>query len=279
MSGRVLNLREALERFDVPYIEIDGWRERGVATLNPKGSVDHHTAGPLRGTTPSLDICINGRKGLPGPLCNVYGGRDLVARIVASGRANHAGLGGWMGMSGNSSVLGLEMEHTGTDAEPVTDACVEFMARIHAAFAWAAGFDSRYVCMHWEWAPNRKIDFRKGVVDPARFRGRVAALLDLAAKPPTPTDPSDDEEKELMAAKDEILRAVERTLPFAGRAARDGAGMKRGEVWIISPAGKFYVNRATLNALYFTGAIRQDANLQPAPINPADFADVPVIAG
>ena len=65
------------------------------------------------GNNPSLEVCINGRPDLAGPLCNVMVGRDNTMFVVAAGRANHAGSGGWRGRSGNSTVYGIERENTG----------------------------------------------------------------------------------------------------------------------------------------------------------------------
>jgi N-acetyl-anhydromuramyl-L-alanine amidase AmpD len=53
------------------------------------------------------------------------------AYVIAAGRANHAGEGGWKGLSGNSSVYGLEIEHTGTSTLPMHRQ--QTAARIHAA--------------------------------------------------------------------------------------------------------------------------------------------------
>src|SRR5690606_3310475 len=87
--------------------------------VRPDGAMRHCTAGPKTGGTPTLGVVTNGRKGLAGPLCNVYqsrlrdaNGLDIVY-VVASGKANHAGVGNWNGMSGNYDFLGLEIEWSG----------------------------------------------------------------------------------------------------------------------------------------------------------------------
>lgn len=279
--GYQTSLLDDLRRFDVPVIEIDGWRTRGKSTITPKVGVNHHTVSRAIGPVPSLQVVIGGRPDVPGPLCNVLGGRDHVARLVAAGRSNNAGLGGWQGITGNSNTLGLEMEHTGLIAtEEVTEEDLDFMARIQAAFAWNR-YGADMVCQHYEWAPTRKIDFVKsavpGIYTPDSFRRRVEDYLRRGgAKPPKPPTPTEDEE--IMGAKDDILKAVETTKPFAVRASRDAHGMKQGEVWIVSPTGKYHVERDTLNGLYFTGAIRKDANGQPAVADPKNFASIPVVA-
>jgi hypothetical protein len=166
-------LANRLRAAGLRVVECSGWQSRGSSSFTPRGSVNHHTAGGPSGATPSLNICINGRSDLEGPLCNVMqsrepDGRDI-AYVVAAGRANHAGEGGWKGLSGNSSVYGLEIEHTGTSTLP--SGRQNIAAAIHAAMF---GGDPAYVCQHAEWAPDRKIDAATGV-NPDAFRNLVAA--------------------------------------------------------------------------------------------------------
>jgi len=155
-------------------ILLDGWETRGKAIFNPRGSVNHHTAGAATGVLPSLNVLVNGRTGLPGPLCNCALDRLDRLWLIAAGGANHAGLGGWSGLSGNASVWGLEVEHVGTTAEPVGPAKWDAMHRFHAAVADYSGFSPAQVCQHFEWAPTRKVDFVKSITDGAQFRRNVA---------------------------------------------------------------------------------------------------------
>lgn len=162
-------------------IEVDGWSERGYTTFNPKGSVNHHTAGPAVGNHPSLKTLINGRGGanpVPGPLCNVSLARNLDVYMIAAGSANHAGVGGFKGLNHNRDVWGLEVEHTGVLATepPPSPEKMEVMYKIHAAFAKSSGFDAKTVCQHFEWAPKRKIDFIG--VNPDAFRFSVQRIID-----------------------------------------------------------------------------------------------------
>lgn len=129
--------------------------------------MNHHTAGPKTGLTPSLSICKRGRGGaapLPGPLCNGYGGRDLVYRVITFGLANHPGLGGPLKVAGFSipkdsariSTWGTEWEHDGVSAWPL--AMIEFMGRSNAALCefWQISPDRSIE--HKTWAPRRKPD-------------------------------------------------------------------------------------------------------------------------
>jgi hypothetical protein len=164
-------IAQRLRAAGIPVVEVAGWQTRGSSSFDPRGSVNHHTAGPSSGATPSLNTCIYGRPDLAGPLCNVFQSRepdgDDVAYVVAAGRANHAGEGAWRGLSGNSSVYGLEVEHTGTSEAP--RARLERAAAIHAAMFSG---DVGYCCQHREWT-SRKVDFATNV-DGDWFRQLIA---------------------------------------------------------------------------------------------------------
>jgi hypothetical protein len=126
--------------------------------------MNHHTAGPSSGLTPSYAVCRNGRPGVPGPLCNGYGGRDLVFRIVTMGLANHPGAGGPLTVGGvylpkdsaRISSFGIEWEHNGTS--PWSDAMLEFMGRVGAAVLDWGDMPLVVSIEHKTWAPERKID-------------------------------------------------------------------------------------------------------------------------
>lgn len=162
--------------------EIDGWRTRsnGTTTFTPVVFVRHHTAGPREQDAstpvPSLNICVNGRPDLGGPLCNLYLGFDAVCYVVAAGPANHAGIpdgGSYRGATGNSTSWGLEIEHPGTTQ--LDEERHEISARIAAATIRGT-VDASQVCDHREWAPSRKIDLATGPTA-AQFRSRVAFYL------------------------------------------------------------------------------------------------------
>ena len=189
---RDTGIADRLRSTGLKVVEVAGWQTRGSENFNPKGSVDHHTAGPAMGNAPSLNICINGRAGLPGPLCNVLVGRDNTCYVIAAGRANHAGLGGWKGLSGNSSVFGVERENVGTGSEPWRPDQTDTAARIHAALISAHGGDANLVCEHKEWAPTRKIDAFG--IDGNQMRILVAKYLSgtisTPIAPPAPNSPA-----------------------------------------------------------------------------------------
>lgn len=189
-GGRDLGIADRLRSAGLVVKEVSGWKTRGDAVLNPHGAVTHHTAGAPRsaGVAPSLGIIINGRSDLSGPLANIYQDYEDNFYVVASGRANHAGIidNGVISWApdgvGNSFVWGLEVEHPGTF--PLAAERAEKAARAQAAMVrGTAGAD--HVVYHKEWCPSRKIDLATAP-SPAEHRRLVAAFL--AGEPPTGDD-------------------------------------------------------------------------------------------
>jgi hypothetical protein len=181
---RDLGIADRLRAAGLAVVEVDGWRERGKDSAAFAGGVDHHTAGSNNGNAPSLEICTNGRSDLPGPLCNTLQGFDGTQYVIASGTANHAGSGSWHGLSGNSSVYGMERENDGYSAARPGQHDL-------AARAWRAilhggprgNISAGMLCGHREWAPGRKPDFHD--LDYGWFRDQVATPTPPDEPPPT----------------------------------------------------------------------------------------------
>jgi len=186
--SRDTGIANRLRNAGLHVVEIAGWQTRGSSSFYPQGSVDHHTAGATSGNAPSLNICINGRAGLSGPLCNVLIGRDNTCYVIAAGRANHAGRGSWYGLSGNSSVYGIERENTGyatgPRAEPWRDD--QHLAAGVAHAALMEGKNANFVCRHAEWTP-RKIDTHS--IDGNDLRDLVHAIQEKKSAPAAPKPP------------------------------------------------------------------------------------------
>jgi len=162
-------LPDLLSEFEVDTVLEPGWDRRGSADFDPKVVVCHHTA--VKGS--AVKVCVEGRPGLPGPLCQIVLTRTGTAVVIAAGRANHAGEGGWAGYSGNRRALGIEAENDGR--EPWPAAQVEAFHRVSAACLAGIGEDPSHLCFHREWAPRRKVD--PHTLDPTEFRAAVG--LDL----------------------------------------------------------------------------------------------------
>lgn len=170
--------------------ESKGWETRGrtYCSMRPKGVVCHHTAGPATGDMPSLNLLITGRKNLPGPLSHYGLGRSGKVYVVAAGTANHAGAGGWNGLSSNCDVVGIEAENTGKDPWPQTQ--LDAYVVLVAAICDHLGVDTKMVAAHREWAPTRKPDPHS--LDMNQFRDwvdRVRAGDTVRAKPPAQKKP------------------------------------------------------------------------------------------
>jgi len=226
---RALWLADALRAEGVTVEEHPGWKERGSATFNPKGVICHHTAGPARGDAPSLGICVNGRPDLPGPLCQIVLARSGKAIVIASGRANHAGPGGWRGLEGNTSVFGIEAENTGL-GEPWPPVQYDAYVRCVAALCRRGGIAPGLVCGHKEWAPRRKID-PKGI-DMVRFRADVVARLGPVSPPPTSAPEgflmalTEAEQREILAK----VRSTDIRVQELDQQLTDGADAKKGGI-------------------------------------------------
>ncbi len=184
---RDLGIADRLRRKGLTVVECDGWQTRGSTDFSPVGYIDHHTAGGRSGNAPSLSICINGRSGLPGPLCNVLQGRDNTVYVVAAGKANHGGTGGWKGVSGNSKFWGNERENTGKGDEPWRQDQHDVAAKIAAALMEGKG-RADMVCRHAEYATpaGRKIDSYG--LDGNWLRDRVAQEMTAGGVTPPPPD-------------------------------------------------------------------------------------------
>lgn len=211
-----------LARFGLKVELVPGWATRGSSSFAPAGVVNHWTAGP-RGTTgrPSLGVCTNGRTGLPGPLCNVYLARNGVCVVVAAGRANHAGTGGFRGLVGNSAVYGIEAE-SGGDGD-WTPEMLDAYPRLDAALLAGLGRDATWLCDHATWAPGRKIDTRDII---AAVKRQTATIL---ANPTQEDDMfSDQDRKDMQQIK---LILDQGFVPVTNEGAFPGGGTNaKGEL-------------------------------------------------
>ena len=119
---KLSNLANVLRDAGLTVVETPGWKTRGYAGQDLKeirGVLHHHTAtnrSRFNEDAPTLNMCINGRSDLAGPLCNIVFGRTGTVYLVAAGVANHAGAGSAHGIPenmGNHYLIGIEMESSG----------------------------------------------------------------------------------------------------------------------------------------------------------------------
>jgi len=178
-------LPEVLEAAGLKVAETPNWRSRGRAEMGRvRGVMCHHTANPQATNMPTLNMLINGRRDLSGPLAQLGLGRDGTYYVIAAGRANHAGQGQWEGIvTGNSSFIGIEAEHSGDPDDPWPDVQMEAYARGVAAILRHIGASANMCCGHKEYAlpAGRKPD---PTFDMAAFRSAVSEYLVGKTPPP-----------------------------------------------------------------------------------------------
>lgn len=173
---RHVNLLAVLRGARLKVVPIEGWETRSApGPFTPVGQVVHHTAGAAEGNAPSLPTVINGRPGIPGPLCNGLIARDGTVYLVCAGKANDSGIGNQYVLdavkadhapegdatepgtiSGNPWFYDWEVEAVG-DSSPYPDVQIDALVAVCAAVNLAKGWSANRVLHHREWT-SRKID-------------------------------------------------------------------------------------------------------------------------
>jgi hypothetical protein len=190
-------MADVLRMAGLKVVERDGWQTRGRGDMGDvKGVLGHHTAGALTGNSPSLNLVLNGRPDLPGPLSQLFLARDGTWHVLAAGRCNHAGKGKWQGVTaGNSSFIGVEAENAGTGKDPWPVVQMDSYIRGVAALLSHLKADAVMAPGHKEYAlpKGRKIDPSFDMID---FRDKVEGVMNGAIPaidiimPPPQTDPA-----------------------------------------------------------------------------------------
>jgi hypothetical protein len=183
-------LAEVLRAEGCKVSETGGWQSRGRAgAYAPFGVLNHHTATPSASYTnpnPTLNMCINGRSDLPGPLCQVMIGYDGVCHIIAAGRANHAGQARNSppipAGDGNAMMVGYEWDYSGT--KPPSPEQYQAAVLANAAVLRRMGRNSSYAKGHRETSVEGKPD--PFGVDLDKLRADIAARLAGGSGPAAP---------------------------------------------------------------------------------------------
>lgn len=181
-------LADVLRGAGVEVVEEGDWLNRGATSgggaFEPIGVLWHHTAGPTTSPEnphPSLDICINGRPDLSGPLCQALVDYNGVFHVISANRANHAGGCGGSGPipagDGNTMLVGWEIDYNGVDQE-MSPAQYDASIAATAAVITQLGTDASYVRGHRETSTTGKID--PYAIDLDVMRADVAAALGAA---------------------------------------------------------------------------------------------------
>jgi hypothetical protein len=212
---------------------------------------------------------VNGRSDLAGPLCNWFLDRNGVCVIVAAGVANHAGAGGFRGVSGNSRAQGCEAEDDGDgNWAPVQLAAYP---RVVAAGLSLMGRDASWYCSHRTWAPNRKVD-PAGISDDW-MRRQVQAIF---AHPGRPIQEDDVSYEDAVRAVRDVLK-----LPATGLAVPPGQ-RNNGDMY-VNLLGAAQGNVNSVNAIrsgiaQVLAAVNAEPNDQQAVLAAAAALPKPRVA-
>lgn len=188
MPFSLIWLPQILRDAGLEVLEHADWQNRGHGDVgNLQGVLCHHTCGPLHGDLPDINVLVDGRPDLGGPLCNLGLGRSGKFYMIAAGKGWHAGAGNWLGVKdGNSHLIGIEAENTGETngprAEPWPDVQMDSYKRGCAAILKHIGAPSAMVAGHKEYAlpKGRKDD---PSFDMVAFRADVAKIMGNAPQP------------------------------------------------------------------------------------------------
>lgn len=177
---RALWLADILTDAGLTIRPYPGWELRGLSDFDPRGVIWHHTVTPPTTADRVVDriLATRGSSTTPPPLANYSTNRDGSISIIASGTANHGGVGVWNGVSGNRHWFGDEAKNLGTaQREPWPQVQVESMRRATAAILTHLGRDYRWMCGHKEYATpaGRKVDPHS--LNMTVERARVAELM------------------------------------------------------------------------------------------------------
>jgi N-acetylmuramoyl-L-alanine amidase-like protein len=195
-------LADVLRAAGLTVVETDGWKTRTAPGTQPQpvGVLEHHTATPTSyaRSSPTVQMCIDGRPDLEGPLCHGVIGFDGTVHLIAAGRANHAGKAKASGPNpagdGNTLYIGFEWDYQGVNQGPSPE---QYAAAVRATRAVLAklGRPADAARGHRETSVTGKID--PGHVDLDQFR------RDVAAAP---------QEDDLTPEQDAILRRIDNEL-------------------------------------------------------------------
>ncbi|MEV5543128.1 N-acetylmuramoyl-L-alanine amidase [Saccharopolyspora shandongensis] len=177
---------DVLRAAGLRVVETPGWRTRTASGPPPRpvGVLEHHTATPASYArpAPTVQMCIDGRPDLDGPLCHAVIGYDGTVHVIAAGRANHAGKakasGPNPGGDGNALYVGLEWDYAGNT--PPSPQQYDAAVRANAAVLRHLGRTAESARAHAETSVTGKWDpgFAPGkTIDMARFRSDVAHAM------------------------------------------------------------------------------------------------------
>ncbi|WP_416904836.1 N-acetylmuramoyl-L-alanine amidase [Micromonospora echinospora] len=174
-------LVDVLRSAGVQVVTHGDWLNRmRPGSFDPIGVLWHHTAATSSASNPhpALNVCINGRSDLPGPLCQALVDYHGVFHVISAGRCNHAGTARASGPipagDGNTMLIGWEIDYNGVSQE-MTAAQYNASVAATAAVLKRLGRDSSYARGHRETSTSGKID--PSFIDLNVMRADVAAKM------------------------------------------------------------------------------------------------------
>lgn len=211
------NLPAILRSHGLKVVEIDGWQTRGrpasSGPFNPIGILCHHTAtGKDWPVQKVINLLVNGRSDLAGPLVQLGLGRDGTVYVIAAGRSNHAGKTRASGPipagDGNTLLVGIEAFNDGV-GEPWPKVQIDAYVLLCAVLAAkVVHCSAEAVRAHRETSVTGKID--PTGIDMPQHRAAAAATmrrLDAPASIPLSNDP------DLVAADRALQHARDKRKP------------------------------------------------------------------
>ncbi|MEV0397030.1 N-acetylmuramoyl-L-alanine amidase [Polymorphospora rubra] len=174
-------LADVLRGAGVRVVEHGNWQARmRPGAFDPIGVLWHHTAATSSPTNPhpALNICINGRPDLAGPLCHALVDYHGVFHLISAGRANHAGVSRGSGPipagDGNTLMIGWEIDYNGVNQQ-MTPAQYNASVAATAAVLRRLGRDANHARGHRETSTTGKID--PSFINLDTMRADVAARM------------------------------------------------------------------------------------------------------
>ena len=174
-------LVDVLRGAGVPVVIEGDWLNRmRPGSFAPIGVLWHHTAATSSASNPhpALNVCINGRSDLAGPLCQALVDYNGVFHVISAGRCNHAGEARASGPipagDGNTMLIGWEIDYNGVN-QSMTAAQYNNSLKATAAVLRQLGRDSSYARGHRETSVTGKID--PSFIDLNVMRADVARLM------------------------------------------------------------------------------------------------------
>jgi N-acetylmuramoyl-L-alanine amidase-like protein len=174
-------LADVLRAAGVRVVEEGNWRARmRPGSFEPIGVLWHHTAATSSASNPhpALNVCINGRPDLAGPLCQALVDYHGVFHVISAGRCNHAGASRGSGPipagDGNTMLIGWEIDYNGVNQQ-MTSAQYNASLAATAAVLTRLGRDASYARGHRETSTTGKID--PSFIDLNVMRADVAARM------------------------------------------------------------------------------------------------------